>query len=150
MAANGKASGPAPGAAVALGVGGLVPFVALALLAVLVPQWYAIWLDALATYGAVILAFVGALHWGYALRAGTSGPRAWLQYGWSVVPALVGWLSLQTPVWTCLRLQAAMLVACLAVDRAMRRIEPFPTWFMRLRALLTVVAVAALAGASIA
>lgn len=144
-------AGPAP--TLVLGIGGLAPFVGLALLAVLVPTWYAIWLDALAKYGAVILAFIGAVHWGHAMRSDAQGRAAWLRYGWSVLPALVGWLSLQLPVWSSLRLQAAMLVTCLAVDRAMQRVDPrhpFPVWYLRLRLALTLVAAGALLAASVA
>ena len=77
----------APAPAIALGLAGLVPFVGLASLAVLQREtWYAYWLVALSHYGATIVAFVGAIHWGVALVSAAQGPRAWLRYGWSVVP----------------------------------------------------------------
>jgi hypothetical protein len=43
--------------------------------------WYAYWLNALLCYGVVILTFVGALHWGYAVKRDARGLGAWIQYG---------------------------------------------------------------------
>lgn len=143
------AASSAPAAALAFGAAGLLPFAGLAALVAFDPVGYAHSLEALRGYGAVILAFVGALHWGYAVRRGARGASAWMQYGWSVVPALVAWCALLMPVWTGLRVQAAMLVACLAFDRAMARIDPVPAWLARLRFVLTAVAASSLAVASI-
>ena len=139
----------APIAALALGLAGLIPFVSLAVLAATVPEHYVFWLTALAFYGATIVSFVGALHWGYAVKRSAEGLEAWMQYGWSVVPALIAWSSLLAPVWTGLRMQAAALVACYAVDRVLSRFDPVPRWLMRLRAVLTAVGTASLAVASV-
>ncbi|MDP1673241.1 MAG: DUF3429 domain-containing protein [Burkholderiales bacterium] len=146
-----SASCPAmPLPALLLGAGGLIPFVGLALLAAAGPvASHVYWLTALSYYGAVILAFVGALHWAYAVKRGAEGREAWLQYGASVLPALLAWLSLLFPVWTGLRLQAGALLACYAFDRAMNRIDPVPSWFLRLRAALSGIAAASLLVASI-
>ncbi len=145
-----SASRPAmPLPALLLGAGGLLPFVGLALLAAAGPvASHAYWLTALSYYGAVILAFVGALHWAYAVKRGAEGREAWLQYGASVLPALLAWLSLLFPVWTALRLQAGALLACYAFDRAMQRIDPVPPWFLRLRAALSGIAAVSLFAAS--
>ncbi len=140
---------PAPSAALILGLGGLVPFVGLAAAVGLGPgTWYVYWLVALSHYGAVILTFVGALHWGYALKRSARGGDAWLQYGFSVAPALLAWLSLLFPVWTALRLQAIGLLICYGVDRAMARTDPVPAWFLKFRAVLTLVGAASLLFAS--
>lgn len=140
-----------PRAAWILGVAGLLPFVALSTLAHLRPEpWYAIWLAALAQYGAVILAFVGALHWGYAVQRDLRGSASGITYGWSVMPALLGWMSLQLPIWSALRMQAATLVLCVAVDRVLARHYAVPDWFMPLRYTLTLVAASCLGWASIA
>jgi Protein of unknown function (DUF3429) len=132
-----------------LGVSGLVPFIGLAALTGLGPQtWYAYWLVALSYYGAVILSFVGALHWAYALKGNAHGRDAWIRYAFSVAPALIAWLSLLFPVWTALKLQAAGLLICLLFDRRMSRLDPLPMWFFRLRVALTVVAATSLITAS--
>jgi hypothetical protein len=136
--------------ALVLGMSGLVPFVGLATMIGLgPPTWYVYWLVALSYYGAVILTFVGALHWGYALKRDARGGGAWLQYAFSVAPALIAWLSLLFPVWTALKLQAAGLLICGLFDRSMARFDPVPAWFLRLRAGLTLVGAASLILASV-
>lgn len=60
-----ESSASAP--ALLIGMSGLIPFVGLAAMVGLgPPTWYVYWLAALSYYGAVILTFVGALHWAYA------------------------------------------------------------------------------------
>lgn len=145
-----NAATPIAPAAAVLGAAGLLPFITLAALAALGPvTWYVYSLTALSQYGAVILTFVGALHWGYALHRGARGQAAWLQYGFSVVPALLGWMSLFFDVWTALRMQAVALLGCYAFDLVMTRIDPVPAAFLRLRAVLTVTGVASLLLASL-
>lgn len=140
---------PVMAPALVFGLAGLLPFVGLALLAVLGDgTWHVYWLTALSYYGAVIVAFVGALHWGYALKRGVADREAWIQYGFSVLPALLAWLSLLFPVWTALRMQALTLLACYVFDRAMNTLDPVPSWFMRLRLALTLTGAASLLGAS--
>ena len=107
--------------AMILGISGLIPFVGLAAIIGLgPPTWYVYWLVALSYYGAVILTFVGALHWGYALKRNARGRDAWVQYAFSVAPALIAWLSLLFPVWTALKLQAAGLLICCCLTAACR------------------------------
>ena len=89
---------PLPRTVAWLGYGGLLPFIGLALATVRAnflgedPQG---WNAALLAYGAVILSFVGALHWGFAmtLRGLTDGQRT-AAFVRSVVPALVAWVAL--------------------------------------------------------
>jgi Protein of unknown function (DUF3429) len=132
-----------------LGFAGLVPFVALAIMIQLGPgTWYVYWMTALSYYGAVILTFVGALQWAYAVKRSARGGSARLQYGFSVTPALIAWLSLLLPVWTAMQLQAGGLLVCYAFDRNMARFDPVPAWFLRMRAVLTLVAAASLTFAS--
>ncbi len=141
---------PLSPAAIVLGAGGLIPFIGLAALTALGPvTWYVYWLTALSQYGAVILTFVGALHWGYALKRGAQGSTAWLQYGFSVVPALLAWVSLSFDVWTALRMQAAALLACYGFDMAMTRVDAVPAAFLKLRAVLTLTGATALIVASL-
>lgn len=141
----------APAPVLAFGLGGLIPFVGLAVLGM-----YALgtlqlfWLVTLTQYGAVILAFVGALQWGYAVTGQATGTQAWIRYGWSVLPALIGCLSLQFSVWSGLRLQAGALIVSIVVDRAFAARSPAPEWLLSVRYLLTAVAVTCLVVASYA
>jgi len=141
---------PASTPALALGIGGLIPFVGLAALAAFGPgAWRDQSLTALAGYGAVILSFVGALHWAYALKRSPGQGEAWLQYGYSVAPALAAWLTMLLPVTMALRLQAVGLLVSYLFDRGMARYDPVPKWFLRMRAVLTLVGAASLGLASL-
>ncbi len=143
-----ESSASAP--ALLIGMSGLIPFVGLAAMVGLgPPTWYVYWLAALSYYGAVILTFVGALHWAYALKRNAHGREAWLQYAFSVAPALIAWLSLLFPVWTALKLQATGLLICCLFDRSMSRYDPVPAWFLHLRAGLTLVGSVSLVLASV-
>ncbi len=80
-----------PTLAVLLGLAGLLPFVACGVLA-LTPSGDR-GAQALVAYGAVILAFLGGVHWGFALLEPSGhGERARLSLG--VLPSLVGWVAL--------------------------------------------------------
>ena len=141
----------APAPVLAFGLGGLIPFVGLAALGMFLPgNLHLFWLTTLAQYGAVIVAFVGALQWGYAVTGQVPGAQAWIRFGWSVLPALVGCLSLQIPVWAGLRVQAGALIVSVAVDRAFAAKYAAPAWLMPVRYLLTAVGAACLFVASYA
>ncbi|MBM4228291.1 MAG: DUF3429 domain-containing protein [Gammaproteobacteria bacterium] len=134
-----------------LGLSGLIPFVLPAFVIHLAPELGDLdWRSLQADYGAVILSFVGALHWGYALQSGISGPSAWLRYGWSVIPALLAWLALQCPPEIGLRLLAGGLVCAVLVDRGLLSAVSLPNWFMQLRYQLTTIAALSLLAASVA
>ena len=142
-----------------LGYGGLLPFAGLALLAWAAPPALArLAVLAQLGYGAVILAFVGALHWGRTL----AGPQARDDAGigaaprpagsgvllvWSVVPSLWAWgASLLAPRPGLVALAVGLAVAW-AVDQRLYAAARGLAWhatFLRLRAVLTTVAVAAL------
>lgn len=83
-----------PVIAVLLGLLGLVPLLGCAAAALWLPgekgQSY---LSALISYGAVILSFLGAVHWG--LVIGAPAPRSGgMRLCLGVVPSLLGWLAL--------------------------------------------------------
>ena len=93
-------------------------------------------------YGAVILSFLGAVHWGLAMQ----DDRSPYWYVWSITPALLGFASL-------LLLDVGMRVATLiplfalawSVDRKAANHGLIPNWYMRLRSKLTAGAVISLA-----
>lgn len=124
-----------------LGYGGLLPFIALVILASVDPHRAPAWSDALVGYGAVILSFVGALHWGFAMSVArlhsTQRRRAFV---WSVVPALLAWLS------TVLAGSGASLILVLGFalhlvqDRKLAGPAELPAWYLPLRWRLTLVA----------
>lgn len=131
----------------ALAFGGLLPFVALALAACVPtpvpPTWAA---SALLAYGATIVSFVGAVHWGLTMRD-ESGPKPGL-LAWGVVPSLTAWLALLLPVGFGLALVAAILWACFAVDRTVYPRFGLQSWLPMRRRLSVVASLACLLAAA--
>ena len=118
-------------AAAWMGYLGLLPFVAAAVGLWFGPAWLAGWL---ATYGAVILSFVGAIHWGLAMTRRNPPPEVFYA---SVTPALVGWAALLVPRIIGLPVLAAGFIAWRIWEHRQAR-EAMPRWFRRLRTVLTV------------
>jgi hypothetical protein len=136
-----SASDRLPPSAAWLGYGGLLPFLLLAPAAFLDHHHGPVWSDILYAYAAIILSFVGALHWGFAitLPALDAARRRGL-YLWSVVPALLAW-----PVAFLEPHQASpLLIAGFLLhyrqDRRLARAVSLPDWYMPLRLHLTLVA----------
>jgi hypothetical protein len=127
-----------------LGYGGLLPFVAGAALAWLLPPGArALTVAALAAYAAVIVSFLGGIHWGIGFRDGTPG-----LFVWGVVPPLVAALALLLPSQQALWLQAAMLLLCYAVDRRVYPAHGLQAWLGLRRHLSVVAAASCLVGAA--
>lgn len=123
-----------------LGYGGLLPFLAAAgaLLAGVQPELAR---QALLAYGAAILSFVGALHWGFAMTipALTAQERTRL-FAWSTIPALAAWLALLLPPAGAATLLMAGFVAHYMQDRRLAARHPLPAWYLPLRLQLSAVA----------
>jgi len=132
---------------IVLGFGGLIPFVALAVAAWLTegPQRSQC-LYALLAYGATILSFLGATHWGLALRDPVA-PSVGLLV-WGVGPSLMAWLALLVGTAGGLWMLAAGLWVCYAVDRRVYPRFGLSGWLGMRLALTTVASLACLAGAS--
>ena len=103
--------------------------------------------EGLLTYGAVILSFIGALHWGGVMAQHEQVvPRlASLLYGWSVMPALIAWAALLMPDRVGATVMALCFVACWRIDMRVIKSGLWPAWMARLRLHLTSCAVASLA-----
>lgn len=131
-----------------LGYAGLLPFVTLAAAAWLAPAAYRAHVAvALLAYGATIASFLGAIHWGLALRgpaAPEPGPLVW-----GVFPSLVAWVALLLPLSQGLVTLALLLCICLAVDRGSYPAYGLSPW-LAMRWRLTGVAVLSLIAGSAA
>lgn len=125
-------------AALAVGAAGLIPFAALG-----IGSWFAapdaaaLMLRHLCAYGAVVLAFVGALHWGFAILVPMDDFERPRVLGWSVVPALVGWMALMLPLRAGMILLIVMFLVHYAMDRRLARMASLPVWYLKLRLWLT-------------
>ncbi len=142
---------PTPRSAVAsrLGYAGTLPLLLIAAAMWVVPGWQS-WLHpALLAYAALVLSFVGAVHWGLALVDAPPLPQGFAErmFAWSVVPCLVAWVALLAPrPWATLLLVAGMLVQRLQ-DQRLARVRTLPRWYLRLRTHLSVVFVVCLLAA---
>lgn len=101
--------------ALRLGYAGLIPFVLGTLLTWLVrdeAHVYAV--RGLTNYAAVIVSFLGAIHWGLAFRQSIPSPSP---YVWGVVPSLVAWIASMMQPDAGLVVHGVMLIVCYLVDR---------------------------------
>ncbi len=125
-----------------LGYAGLIPFVAAALATIVLsdPGLLARIEQLLLGYGAVILSFLGAIHWGRVLQPRLPDQGHGLAvYG--VLPSILAWMTLALSFGTAAPLQAALFLLVYLVDRAAYSGSEIPMDFLRLRLQLTSVAV---------
>lgn len=117
-------------------------------------------LTGLIGWGAVVLAFLGGLHWGLAMREpdniATAAARATItsdrerhaRIGGAAVPPIVGWLALMlplvTPSWLALLVLIAAYVAGLVAEQQVSGRILLPSRYLALRWGFTIVAVAML------
>lgn len=121
-----------------LGYAGLIPFVVFA-----AGSWVSLPYveDATAillSYAAVILSFMGAIHWGLAMANNHAhGAKYFIA---SIIPALVAWLALLLSQPLALVLLIIGFVGLLVYDKRVEASQHFPAWYipMRIRLTLTV------------
>ncbi len=143
-----------PPVAIALGIAGLIPFIGCGwgTLALPAPDSER-FLTALLGYGAVILAFLGAVHWGFVLEtpdpegaATRAIDRVRLVLG--VVPALIAWVALLMPLLPSPEAGLAVLIvghlATVVTEAQLRRRGLMPPGYMWLRWGLSIVVVVVL------
>ena len=129
-----------------LGHLGLLPFVLGALLVWVVnAEAHPYATLALAGYAAVIVSFLGGIHWGLGFRL--SAPPASL-FIWGVVPSLVAWLAVMMPASAGLVVQGVMLLVCYAVDRRVYPQQGLAHWLTLRFRLSTVAALSCFLGAA--
>ena len=94
-------------------------------------------LQMLSTYAAVVVSFVGAIHWGLAFPQRSAARSLWW---WGVLPSLFAWAAVSIAPKPGLAVHAATLLMCFAVDRRVYPREGVARW-LPLRGRLTAVAV---------
>ncbi|MCK1789051.1 DUF3429 domain-containing protein [Pseudomonas violetae] len=124
-----------------LGYGGLLPFIGLALLIPFSFDYRPLFAMALVNYGAVILSFVGALHWGFAMTVqDMSAEQGRNRFIWSVIPALIAWIATLLPMPLGCLLLVIGFVVHYRQDRQLLRVMSLPAWYLPMRLRLTLVA----------
>lgn len=133
-----------------LGVAGLIPFLVCSFGAVATtnPTQATRSMAALVGYGAVILAFLGGVHWGFVLSpvpgdADVAAGRTRYRLVLGIAPALVGWLALLLlllALWdVAVALLLAGFVAVTAAEVELNRRGQLPPGYMVLRWALSIV-----------
>jgi hypothetical protein len=148
-----------PASAILLSILALAPFIGCGLAALgSDPTTADRMLTALIAWGALMLAFVGGLHWGLVLRepeteapmAPGSKPRIGrnTRIGLAVLPLIVGWLAvllrLVAAPWLTLLLLIVAYIAMLVAEHHFARRFVLPSRYLLLRWGFTVVVVAML------
>jgi hypothetical protein len=137
---------PMPRTVAWLGYGGLIPFLALTPASLLDLRHAALWSSALYAYGATILSFIGALHWGLAMSLPElTGDQRAARYAWSIVPALIAWPAMLLSPPIAAPLLVAGFIAHYLQDRRLARQARLPGWYLPLRMRLSSVACLCLA-----
>lgn len=132
-----------------LGIAGLIPFLSLLLACALVhPTWLNGFINGQHAYGIAILSFLGGVHWGSAMMVNLSLSQTRKAMLWGVTPPVIAWFSAMAGDFGFAVLMAGFTVAYL-VDRRLYAWYQMPSWFIRLRLMLTAVVVLSLAFTSI-
>lgn len=101
--------------AVRLGYAGLIPFIlGMALVWLVRADAHPYVTDGLSRYAAVVISFLGAIHWGLGFRQTVPSPQPFI---WGVVPALLAWIASTMPAYAGLVVHGVLLIVCYAVDR---------------------------------
>lgn len=139
-----------PAIAYVLGLAGAIPFVMCGVAASLEGPRAVVGVLALIGYGAVILSFVGAVHWGFALGAPPPVatqlvPSLAFRLAISTVPGLIGWVAILLAVLSMPEIGLAVLIAgfiaTVATEAKWSRSGLVPPGYMALRWLLSAVVV---------
>jgi hypothetical protein len=127
-----------------LGYAGLIPFVTFSIGSWVALPYISDAVRALIAYAAIILAFMGAIHWGLAMsRASQQCSKYFIT---SVIPALTAWLALLLPDTLALIVLLCGFIALFAYDRAVKIPQALPDWYIPLRKQLTLVVILCLSG----
>lgn len=139
---------PIPPMALVLTGLGAVPFIGLALVAILTKEMTQIQaLEGLTAYAAVVLSFLGGIHWGFALAPGANRPPA-RQLLMGVVPAAAAWAATTLDGRSGFLVLALSFAAMLLLDMSAAQSGAVPRWYPRLRIPSTVLAVLAMLAAA--
>ncbi len=129
-----------------LGALALVPFALGALLVWVVrPEAHPYAAAALSAYAAVVVSFLGGIHWGFAFRQPAPTPRL---FTWGVVPALVACVGVVMQPYAGLVIHGVMIVVCYLVDRKVYPQQGAAAWLTLRFRLSGIASIACFVGAA--
>ncbi len=131
-----------------LGYAGLIPFVIFSIGSWTTLPYIADSTQILISYAAIILSFMGAIHWGVTISNVETNHDKNLVV--SVMPALAAWLALLLPVIFALIILFVGFILLIAYELAVAKSQALPNWYISMRIRLTFVVTLCLAGAFIA
>lgn len=122
-----------------LGLAGLAPFVAGAAVAYIAPVlWQALAVEAFVYYSAIILSFLGGIHWGVAMSLDRSGTRDFnTRLAVSTLPSLLAWPALLLDYGQAVVVLIIGFWLMRLYERQQDSAERLPGWYQGLRSLLT-------------
>jgi hypothetical protein len=145
-----------PAIAYVLGLAGAIPFIVCAVAASSGGPQALTGLLALLGYGAVILSFVGAVHWGFALSVipiepatpSLRRPSIAIRLAVSTLPALIGWTAMLLALLALPEVGLVVLItgflATVATEGRWSRSDLVPPGYMALRWMLSAIVVTSL------
>ena len=124
-----------------LGYAGLLPFASSSLGLIFFQSIQMNWLEIGLSYGAIILSFLGGLHWAFAMiLPELNTQQKGLRFTWSVIPSLLAWSSFALlPLYATIVLLIGFL-SHLGQDVYVKKLAQMPAWYLTLRMQLTTVA----------
>jgi hypothetical protein len=139
-----------PTSAILLGVAGLIPFIGIGIASVSITDSVAAqrYVLALVAYGAVILAFIGGVHWGFVLHPAAlpegmdANERSdATRLGLGVLPSLIGFGALLMPLLGVPEVGLGVLIigylATIITETRIGRTGAVPGGYLRLRMVLS-------------
>jgi Protein of unknown function (DUF3429) len=130
---------------------GLLPFIGAALVLLFgtslgLGMYRPLALQAITTYAAVIVSFLGGIQWGIGVITQEQQPQtARSLFLLSIVPSLLAWAMLFLPATNSRIIVAIFLLGFVWIIDALLHLQKvIPTWFFKLRSIVSAVAVASL------
>lgn len=126
-----------------LGMVGLIPFLICTVSAYLLPMiWQALAVEFFVFYSAVLLSFLGGIHWGVAMSLDRCGTRDFnMRLAASTVSPLLAWPALLLDYHEAAAILLVGFWMARFYERQQESLERLPGWYQALRKLLNTVVI---------
>ncbi|XP_037553751.1 transmembrane protein 69 [Nematolebias whitei] len=130
--------GPKP--ALILGFAGMIPFVSSILIISGTETYYPQLHYAQVAYAASMISFLGGARWGFALPESSPAKPDWINLSNSVVPCLLGCITMLMTDNIAVAATMAVLGFGIALHYDVSLLPTYPSWFKAIRIIMTIVA----------